>query len=96
MRTPGGEHDADQEHHAPVTLWRTFLVLLWCAVFVFAAILIGEYTGLIDSARVQPGAAVHADQPGSKRARLGRADADAESAATRTGDAGRCRGPTFG
>jgi hypothetical protein len=35
-----------------VTLWRTFLVLLWCAVFVFAAILVGEYTGLIDAARV--------------------------------------------
>lgn len=52
MPTPGGEHDADQKHHAPVTLWRTVLVLLWCAVFVFGAILIGEYTGLIDSARV--------------------------------------------
>jgi hypothetical protein len=35
-----------------VTLWRTVLVLLWCAVFVFAAIFIGEFTGLIDSARV--------------------------------------------
>ena len=52
---------------APVTLWRTVLVLLWCAVFVFAAILIGEYTGLIDSATGEPGAAVHADQPGSER-----------------------------
>jgi hypothetical protein len=35
-----------------VTLWRTFLVLLWCAVFVFAAILLGEYTGVLDSSTV--------------------------------------------
>ncbi|HEY2595543.1 MAG TPA: hypothetical protein VGK33_16750 [Chloroflexota bacterium] len=33
-------------------LWRTLLVLLWCAVFAFAAVLIGEYTGLLDSATV--------------------------------------------
>jgi len=33
-------------------LWRTFLVLLWCAVFVGAAVLIGTYTGLLDSSTV--------------------------------------------
>jgi hypothetical protein len=35
-----------------VTLWRTFLVVLWCAVLACAAILIGEYTGLLDSSAV--------------------------------------------
>ena len=35
-----------------VTLWRTLLVLLWCAVFVCAAVLIGEYSGLLDSSAV--------------------------------------------
>jgi hypothetical protein len=35
-----------------VTLWRTFLVVLWCAVFVCAAILVGEYTGLLNSTTV--------------------------------------------
>jgi hypothetical protein len=35
-----------------VTLWRTFLVVLWCGVFVCAAVLIGEYTGVLDSSTV--------------------------------------------
>jgi hypothetical protein len=35
-----------------VTLWRTFLVLLWCAVVVFAAVLVGEDTGLLDASAV--------------------------------------------
>jgi hypothetical protein len=35
-----------------VTLWRAFLVLLWCAVFVCAAVLIGEYTGRLDPSTV--------------------------------------------
>jgi hypothetical protein len=35
-----------------VALWRTLLVLLWCAVFVFAAVLLGEYTGVLDPSTV--------------------------------------------
>jgi hypothetical protein len=35
-----------------LTLWRTLLVLLWCAVFVCAAGLIGVYTGVLDSSSV--------------------------------------------
>jgi hypothetical protein len=35
-----------------VTLWRAFLLLLWCAVFACVAVLIGVYVGLIDSVTV--------------------------------------------
>lgn len=35
-----------------MTLWRTFLVLLWCAVFAGAAFLIGAYSGLLDKSTV--------------------------------------------
>ncbi len=35
-----------------MTLWRAFLVLLWCAVFACAALLIGEYTGRLDPSLV--------------------------------------------
>src|SRR5690242_3108963 len=46
------QHDALRDHAAPVTLWRAFLVLLWCAVFVCAAVLIGESTGRLDPSTV--------------------------------------------
>lgn len=39
-------------HVAALTLWRTLLVLLWCAVFACGAVLLGVYTGVLDSSSV--------------------------------------------